>query len=189
MPQKQVIELYKTPVAYELRVSPRARHMRMAVQFDGKVVVTVPRGTGAEFISSVLQKKARWILGKLEFFRLRGPTLGRHKVSRREYKAEKEKARAFVHARLQYWNQFYNFQYGTVAIRNQKSRWGSCSRRGNLNFNYKLLHLPANAADYIIVHELCHLKEFNHSPAFWALVARTVPEYKKLRRDMKTGKV
>ena len=94
-----------------------------------------------------------------------------------------------VHERLEYWNQFYGFAYKRVAIRNQRTCWGSCSELGNLNFSYKILFLPAHLADYIIVHELCHLEEFNHSPAFWAQVARTLPNYKTLRKELRRTKL
>jgi predicted metal-dependent hydrolase len=96
----------------------------------------------------------------------------------KKFEKEKEAARALVHARLQFFNRHYGFAWGKVFIRNQRSRWGSCSSKGNLNFSFKLVRLPPELADYIIVHELCHLKEFNHSPRFWALVAETVPDYK-----------
>lgn len=104
----------------------------------------------------------------------------------REYLLHKENARKLVHERLEYFNQFYGFKYNKVAIRNQKTRWGSCSKRGNLNFSYKLALLPPHLADYIIVHELCHLQEFNHSQAFWNLVARQVPNHKELRNNLKS---
>jgi hypothetical protein len=86
-----------------------------------------------------------------------------------------------VHARLAYFNVHYKLSLRKVFIKNLKSRWGSCSSRGNLNFNYKILFLPPHLADYIVVHELCHLKHFNHSQDFWALVAETTPHYKPLR--------
>jgi predicted metal-dependent hydrolase len=79
-------------------------------------------------------------------------------------------------------NQHYQHPLRKVFIKNLKSRWGSCSSRGNLNFNYKLVFLPPAVADYIIVHELCHLRHFNHSAEFWALVAETIPRYKEFRR-------
>ena len=66
---------------------------------------------------------------------------------------------------------------GRVAIRDQKSRWGSCSQKGNVNFNWKLIMVPPPALDYVVIHELCHLYEFNHSPRFWALVERQMPDY------------
>jgi predicted metal-dependent hydrolase len=74
---------------------------------------------------------------------------------------------------------------GRVAIREQKSRWGSCSRKGNLNFNWKLVMAPPEALDYVVVHELCHLHEFNHSPRFWGLVAAQMPDYEVWKRWLK----
>lgn len=102
-----------------------------------------------------------------------------------EYKKNKELARASILERLQALNQHYGFMYKRVAIRNSRSRWGSCSQKGNLNFHYRLLHLPTHLADYVIVHELCHLAELNHSPRFWALVAETIPEWKVHRRSLR----
>ncbi len=89
-----------------------------------------------------------------------------------------------VHVKLAYWNQLYGFRWRRVAIRNQRTCWGSCSSAKNLNFNYKIAFLPARLQDYLIVHELCHLKEFNHSPAFWALVARALPHWPQLKREL-----
>ncbi len=105
--------------------------------------------------------------------------------SKTEYLKHKEAARELVLRRLSYFNQFYNYKIGKVAIRNQKSRWGSCSTKGNLNFNYKLAIIPPHLADYVIVHELCHLGEFNHSQKFWDLVAKAMPEYKKMRDGLR----
>ncbi len=104
----------------------------------------------------------------------------------KQYRAYKEQARTLVSLRLTHFNQFYNLKLNRVFIKNQKSRWGSCSSKGNLNFNYKIALLPPHLADYIIVHELCHLKEFNHSHAFWDLVAQTMPDWKKRRNELKT---
>jgi predicted metal-dependent hydrolase len=93
------------------------------------------------------------------------------------YNEHKERARILIHERLVYWNTFYNCTYNKVAIRNQSTRWGSCSMKRNLNFNYRIALLPQELMDYVIVHELCHLIEFNHSPAFWACMARALPDH------------
>lgn len=105
------------------------------------------------------------------------------------YVAHKEAARALVHARLAVFNTHYGFVYKRVAIKNQKTCWGSCSAHGNLNFNYKIMFLPAHLADYIIIHELCHLAELNHSPQFWKRVEELCPEYRACRRELRTTTV
>ena len=75
--------------------------------------------------------------------------------------------------------------YGRVAIRDQRSRWGSCSAKGNLNFNWKLIMAPPEALTYVVIHELCHRIEFNHSPRFWALVQAQMPEYEAWKKWLK----
>ena len=119
-------------------------------------------------------------------------TFARHDLEQRskqytrwDYKRYREAARALAHARVAHFNSFYGFRVGRISIRDTKTRWGSCSKRGNLNFNYKILFLPAYLADYVVVHELCHLQEFNHSQNFWSLVAKMVPEHKAFRAELK----
>ena len=94
------------------------------------------------------------------------------------YLQYKEQTRKVIHEKLQYWNQFYNLEYKRVAIRNQRRSWGSCTSLKNLNFSYRILFLPPLLQDYIVVHELCHLQELNHSQSFWQLVSQQIPEYK-----------
>lgn len=108
----------------------------------------------------------------------------------------KESARVLVHSRLEYFADIYRvthghptLTYGRVSIRDQKTRWGSCSRRGNLNFNYKIVFLPPHLADYLVVHELCHLLQFDHSTAFWSLVALAVPDYVRCREELRKVRV
>lgn len=103
----------------------------------------------------------------------------------KKYLENKEKAREVVTARLEYFNKHYNFDYKKVSIRNQNSRWGSCSSRGNLNFNYRIVLLPSHLIDYIVVHELCHIGQMNHSQKFWGLVGEILPEYEKLVSELR----
>jgi predicted metal-dependent hydrolase len=94
----------------------------------------------------------------------------------------KKKAEEVVHDRLEHFNEHYGFKYKRVTMRNQKSRWGSCSRDKNLNFNWRLIMAPIEVIDYVVVHEMCHLEQMNHSKNFWNLVAETVPDYKVFRK-------
>ena len=105
--------------------------------------------------------------------------------SKKHYVQYKETARELAIKRIEHYNKVYGFTLNRVAIKNSKTRWGSCSKKGNLNFNYKIALLPLELADYVIVHELCHLGEFNHSPKFWKLVQMAVPNYKEVKRKFK----
>lgn len=171
-------------VQFSLRVSKRAKYMRLTVTAADQVIVTVPVGMDSASIRHFLQSKSDWISRAIESMRRRGP---RQSVGggRREYLLLKEQAREVITARLRFFAAQYGFSFGRISVRNQKSCWGSCSRRGNLNFNYRLFKLSENLRDYVIIHELCHLKEFNHSSAFWALVAKTCPDYKQLRAQLR----
>ncbi|MCX6716659.1 MAG: M48 family metallopeptidase [Candidatus Taylorbacteria bacterium] len=104
---------------------------------------------------------------------------------RQEYLKNRENARAFIERKSEEFNKFYGYKINRISIRNQRTRWGSCSKKGNLNFNYRLILLPERLADYVIVHEICHLGEFNHSSKFWALVERTIPDYRERRQILK----
>lgn len=99
--------------------------------------------------------------------------------------AHREEARRVITERVQYFASTYNFTYKRIAIKNTKRTWGSCSALGNLNFNYRLLFLPDELRDYIVVHELCHLRQLNHGPAFWAEVEAILLNYEALIKDLK----
>jgi len=107
------------------------------------------------------------------------------KISRRFTIKKREQARRFVEYRINYFNKFYNFEINRIAIKNTSTRWGSCSSKNNLNFNYKIIYLRPALADYLIVHELCHLGELNHSKRFWALVYKTIPDYVNINKELR----
>lgn len=93
-------------------------------------------------------------------------------------KRYRKAARDTFTARVAYYHQFTGGNYTSITIRDQKSRWGSCSSRGTLSFNYRLIFAPLKVLDYVVVHELCHLSHMNHSKDFWSMVETVMPEYK-----------
>jgi len=185
--QRTVI-LRNQPVEYELKQSSRSRRMRLAVYPGGRFVVSIPKRMDERHVEKFLLEKAEWILGKIDAMKKKTP-VEKKPISKLELKRLKVVALELVHRRLEYFNDYYKFTYHNVSIRNQKTRWGSCSRKGNLNFNVKIAMLPPHLADYIIVHELCHLKEMNHGSRFWKLVALTFPEHKELRKELRKGNI
>ena len=121
---------------------------------------------------------------RLGWFRVR-TTQRRRPKNTKDYMLHKEAARALVAARLPAIAATYGVLYGGVSIRNQSTRWGSCSKARNLNFNYRIVHLDEALVEYLIVHEVCHLIEFNHSEKFWRLVAQQVPGYVHARARLR----
>ncbi len=175
-------------IEYTLKLSKKAKRLRLAIYCDGAVVLTAPRSASESFINQFVSKNTDWILKKLEGFKPFVPKVPA-KNSRKEFIKHKTEALALAQNRVEYFNKFYNFKFNKINIRNQKTRWGSCSKKGNLNFNYKIALLPSRQADYIIVHELCHLGEFNHSHNFWNLVLKIMPDYLKIRKELKQSGV
>lgn len=183
--QKQ-IKLDNKTLDYTLKLSKRARRLRLAVYCDGNFVVTAPRRLPHYRIEEFISVKAAWVLKKIAYFK-EFPSTFLNTNSAQDFAQYKEEARSLATARLNYFNQFYGFSYNRIRIAKQKTRWGSCSRKGNLNFNYKIALLPADLADYIIVHELCHLGQFNHSDKFWNLVAKMFPDYQEKRKALNSN--
>ncbi len=171
-------------ISYTHKKSRRARSVRLAVYHDGSVVVTGPFSVGTSIIEKFISDKKQWISDKLSYFKSADYKPVR-KFSKKDYLANKEKARALVHERIRFYNQTFGFAFNRICIKNHKSRWGSCSQKGNLNFNYKIVFLSPEMQDYIIVHELCHLKEFNHSKNFWTLIKIAIPNYAKIRKELR----
>ena len=174
------IQLHNQEISYTLRKSERAKRLRITVGQDSKVVVTLPQEASLVAAEEFLLKKAIWILQSIEYVKKNIPlqyTYGR-------YEDNKNKAYEFAVQKIKQYNEVYGYYIGRVSIKNQKTIWGSCSRKGNLNFNYKILFLPERIAEYIVVHELCHLKELNHSREFWGLVARIFPDHQEIRKEL-----
>lgn len=182
--QKSII-LRDKKIEYKLCESARARCLRITIYPNGELAATLPRGFSLDQLEKFIQQKANWILRKMNLAKKRKPGIVLPKASRREYLARKKEAFALVKEKIEQFGAIYNLSPARISIRNQKTRWGSCSRKGNLNFNYRIVHLPEKYLDYVVVHELCHLKEFNHSRSFWNLVEAAFPDCKKIRREIR----
>ena len=102
-----------------------------------------------------------------------------HQLTDAEIRELADQALDYIPGRVEYFSAMVGVQYGRITIRNQKTRWGSCSGKGNLNFNCLLMLTPPEVIDYVVVHELCHRKEMNHSKAFWDEVERILPDYRQ----------
>ncbi len=165
-------------IRYTVTHSQKARYMRLTVRPGGDVILTVPSGAGETAITRFMDRHMSWVVRAVKRMRNQIPL---PVYGKRAYVRYKEEARSFVEGRVHFWASIYKISFKRIAIRNTKTRWGSCSREGNLNFSYAILFLPKELADYCIVHEICHLKEHNHSKNFWALVEAALPDYKKRR--------
>lgn len=172
---------------YTVKKSAKAKHLRITVQKGGAVTVTVPLRVSLMAAEKFVQEKKKWIekkMGEMQERDILRPT-GFPAGSKQDLTEKKEAALALVHARLLHFNKSYGLAWKNVSVKNLTTRWGSCSKIGNLNFSYKIIYLPHELADYLIVHELCHLGQFNHSKKFWHLVAETIPDYMILRKQLK----
>ncbi|MEI6810690.1 MAG: SprT family zinc-dependent metalloprotease [Candidatus Nomurabacteria bacterium] len=168
--------------------SQRAKQLRISIKSDLSVVVTVPARVNIAIAEKFVNEKRKWIensfLKMKEKVEKRG-TASLPKSSKKGLEENKNKALDLVNKKLLFWNNYYGFVWKNVSIKNTSTRWGSCSKKGNINFNYRILFLSETLADYLIVHELCHLKEMNHGKKFWNLVAKTFSHHKELRKQLK----
>lgn len=179
------IELQGEEVNYNLRKNRRTKRLKLTIYCDGSFAVSAPKRLNLATIENYILQKSDWVLSKLKIFKNRTTDSIFSKNNTNEYLRLKETALKLAQEKVSVFNQQYNLSYRRISIRNQKTRWGSCSKVGNLNYNYKITLLPERLVDYIIVHELCHLQEFNHSRRFWDLVVRTLPDYKERRKEIK----
>jgi predicted metal-dependent hydrolase len=171
-------------VVYTVRRSRRARRPGVTVHCDGRVVVTLPETAPSAVADVVFRRYFRWIIRQLEKFRRFQDHVFLPR-GRREYLARKEDARDLANSLLRRMNVAGRWRYGRVSIKDLRRNWGSCSRLGNLNFNYRLVHLPIRLAEYVVAHELCHLDVFNHSLGFWSLLGTVVPDWRERRRELR----
>lgn len=172
------------PFTYEIIYSPR-RTTALQVTPDGRVIVRAPKRCPRSFIEAFVRQKEDWVLRQLARFERQ-----QKEQSDAEHLplSDKDRARYVSIARdiftrkTAYYARIMGVSYGRITIREQKTRWGSCSSKGNLNFNWRLILAPEEVLDYVVVHELAHRREMNHSKAFYAVVESVLPDYRQARR-------
>lgn len=171
------------PFPYQILYSNR-KTLAIQVTARGEVLVRAPRRISRTEIERFLTEKEDWILKHLkkaaELPQEAPPPLSAE--TRRHYIRI---ARDIFTQKTAYYAALMGVVYGRISIREQKTRWGSCSSTGNLNFNWRLIFAPEEVLDYVVVHELAHRREMNHSKAFYDIVAEIMPDYKKQRKWLK----
>jgi len=182
--KRESLLVFDQTIHYTIRISERAQRLRVAVYADGDVVVTKPRKTSLELLKRFVESKKLWIQRKLEENKI-SPIQELQESSQEHFDQHKDRALELVKQKVNKWNNRYGYSFEEIAVKPLKSRWGSCSSKHNLSFNYKVIFLPEQLQDYVVVHEICHLKEQNHSQRFWRLVGKALPDYQDLNKFIK----
>ena len=176
------------PFQYSIIYSQR-KSVSIEVRPDNRVIVRAPERCPRSFIDSFIYKKADWVMKHLELNQQhqkeqeqRPPEPKLTDSQRRRYI---ETARSIFTQKAAYYARIMGVTYNRIAIREQKTRWGSCSSKGTLSFNWRLMLAPPAILDYVVVHELCHLTHMDHSKAFWQAVASVYPDYAAARKWLK----
>ena len=171
---------------------PRAKRYLLHVTQDGTVRVTIPRWGSKREAASFAEREHAWI--EQQQRRVEAQRLVRAEEEQRgdrpsavEMRALREQARRELPPRLLELAAQHALTVTRISIRNQRSRWGSCSRSGHICLNWRLVQMPAMVRDYVLIHELMHLKRMDHSPKFWKLVAAACPQYREARRWLARG--
>lgn len=167
-------------VPYQIIKSDR-KTIAIQIKPDGQVAVRCPKRMRIEDARRFAESKADWIEKHLAKRQPQNVV----KYTHREIEQLREQARKLIAERVKHFAPIVGVTYGKIAIRTQHTRWGSCSSKGNLNFNCLLALVLSEVLDYVIVHELCHRKELNHSARFWNEVERILPDYKTRRSWLK----
>ncbi len=163
----------------QLERSSRARHICLSVRPFTGVRVAVPRGVTFRSAEQVARSKASWLKSQIE----KNASIERRAIElEKTHPIDCSQARRRLVERLDELSRKYGYPYNKVAVKNQKTRWGSCSAKNNISLNMQLIRLPADLMDYVILHELVHTRIKNHSKAFWDQLNELVGDAKLLDR-------
>lgn len=159
-------------------IKSKRKTISLQIKSDGSIELKAPMQMKDAQIKEFLHQKSDWIEKHLQAVQKRQQQMSQIKpLTREEIHKLANRALEVILKRVAYFAPLVGVTYGRITIRNQKSRWGSCSSKGNLNFNCLLMLMPLEVLDYVVVHELCHRKEMNHSPQFWSEVRKVMPDY------------
>ncbi len=172
---------------YEIQVIRSGRRsIALEIRPDLQILVRAPYRASDREIRQFVSEKSEWLEKHFEMARRRREELEgmprEQALTMDEIRSMADEAMKVIPERVRHYAPIVGVDYGRITIRNQRTRWGSCSGKGNLNFNCLLMRTPPEVLDYVVVHELCHRKEMNHSGRFWAEVERVLPEYRKARQ-------
>lgn len=166
------------------------RTMGLEIKKDGSVFARIPNGTSGEYVMDFIKERQEWIVQK--WFLIMERQKKEEERPLRDYEMNPElenlyraRARRQLEGRAAYFAERMGVSYNKISVRAAKTRWGSCSAQGNLNFHWKLILMPPEILDYVVVHELAHRKEMNHSARFWAEVEKILPDYDRRRKWLK----
>lgn len=162
------------------------KSISIEIRQDATILVRAPYQMQNTEINRFIKEKEDWIVKHLKKAEDRQREMRDiQKLSVQEIQKLTNLALKIIPVKVKYFAGVMNVNYGRITIRNQKTRWGSCSAKKNLNFNCLLMLAPDEVVDYVVVHELCHLIEMNHSKKFWARVEQVMPDYKKQKQWLK----
>lgn len=168
-------------------IKSRRRTVSIEVHTDGSVILRAPNRITKKELDIFIDKHMSWIESKQQLMKERKEE--KIPTNAKAFDTLTSKERAVIRdtfiRKVEYYSKIMNVTVGRVTIRNQKTRWGSCSSKGNVNFNYNLYYMPEELLDYVVVHELSHRKYMNHSQSFWCEVEKYCPEYMLCRRRLK----
>ena len=150
---------------------------------DGTLTVRAPYGTKKSRIDLIVKEHTSWI--EKQQLKQRTPRIKDASLTDSKIKALKKSARQVLTAKTQHFAEMMGLKYGRITITSAKTRFGSCSSKGNISYSYLLMLYPEEAIDYVVVHELAHLRELNHSPAFYRIVEKILPDYKSRAKLLK----
>ncbi|MBQ7645799.1 MAG: M48 family metallopeptidase [Clostridia bacterium] len=168
----------------------RSDRKTVSIEIDasGNAKLRVPKNISRSEIERIIKSKQDWIKEKIK--KQKEKTASQpsvKKLSNAELRELADRALDVLPSRVRYFASLMNVEYSRITVRNQKTRWGSCSSQKNLNFNCLLMLVPEEIRDYVIVHELAHLKEMNHSKKFWSEVEKVLPDYRERVQWLKTN--